>query len=126
MAATTYGGGSYAVVDESTNPGGVGLHMAELRSEETVEEAFAKNHEAEDIGVALFNRQLALTGRGVTVTRDSIPGAPITAALDLADTGIIPTGLDEIWVNRSELANTNNDFQEGSFAGAARIGISLT
>lgn len=125
MAATTYGnGGKFGITDESAK----GLYAASLSLAVTTEQAFCKNHQGEDVGMALFNEAAEISMSGVT-TAANTTSQTIKAALDIANTDIYggaDTSVSTFAVTAITMTRTNSDFQTGDVTAIGRPGITVS
>ena len=112
MAATKYGDGNYGIADESSK--GIIIQSLTMAASKDVVEL--PDHIGEVTGAVFFNETATINGNGATTTRDAF-GQTLGGVLDLASATIYgtETSVTKFYVNSVELADTNNDFQQGSF-----------
>lgn len=112
-APTTYGAGIHGLADEPT------VYMESFNLEMTTEQSFSKNHDAADVGVAIYNEQSSVTYQYFMETANthlgSLAGVLTGAAGNLAIL-TVPSAdtTPEMFVTGFSTTNTNSDFQRGT------------
>ena len=120
MAATKYGNGNYGCTDES----GKGIYVSSLTMAATKEVVEVPNHIGEVTGAVFFNEQSTINCNGATTAANAF-GQTLGGVMDIASTGIYgpESGVTKYYINSVELADTNNDFQQGSFTAQGWLGV---
>lgn len=120
MAATKYGSGNYGISDESTK----GIFIQSLTMAATKDVVELPDHIGEIKGAVFYNETATISGNGATVAADT-QGQALGGILDIVSVSIYgtDTAVSKFYVNSVELADTNNDFQQGSFTAQGWLGI---